>query len=1243
MRVLLLALALQVSDPPPTARQETVVPLQIDADDSILDGRGRCESFEHVCETSGALHVWTRVEDDTDLFLRVDAADGTRVGEDDDSGGGRTPYLKLGVERGQRLRVRAAVAKPETGAALEPRRLRLHLVLVPETDATRAASTRLERGYLQVVALRSTKDLDAARARLGGVVQEAATLPVGELSREPLQGLFKEARTLGMVEAECAAGRILLAHVERTRPPEHEELQSVRRELARALLAAGASAEARGLLEQVLAARLRALPQTHLDVQTARIGLAAALHEERRYEAARALLESALEVLASTRPESDASLQIARANLGLALYELGEFEAARGHQELVLAHRERTLPQDHPGLQRARGSLASTLAALGHLAEARALEERVLEIWSRSLPPEDPLVSAAMENLALTIRAMGDLARARELQEEVLAARERTLGPLHRSVQAARGNLAVTLSVLGDHARARSLEEDVLAALSRALSEDHPDVQSARENLALRLRRVGEDTAARALQEEALASRSRTHPPDHPDVLRSRTNLATILRDLGEFVEARAIEEDVLRIRERTLHADHPDLLTVRENLAASLRALGDLHAARQLLDGVLKSYGRTLPDDHPDRQRVRWVLASTIARQAAHDRWAGRAVDSGDRASCGRLAGEIARAAAGELHRMSANASAREREQRALHAEPLASFVLSLAHGYGVLEPYPELAASAFELCETMRASSMRSLRGRVESARSPEEAALEAELRRAKSELAATATKGSGSAAYRASVELRDELERKLFASSRGSTRAGPAVSLEELRARLPERAALVGFRSFTRRWIPDPRGGGTPAPAHSSERALPGLTAFVVGARGEGEALDLDPRPILVDLGPMEPIERAVLAWRAAIAASVDRGKRVASAIPEARALGLELRRLILDPILVRVQGVDRFVVALDDVLHLVTLDALPLEDEGVCVGDRWRIETRATLAELGADRPKIGAGGALVALGGAAFDSRPVALEAEDVATLDPGDARAAPSILRGGPWERGFDPLTYSGLEARGIATRFEEQFGAGAETVVLEKRKASRAALEALAPKARWLHVATHGWFASESVRSWIDAEPVDAQLGLVQRESGLEQVRGMSPMLLCGLALAGANLPEDELGRAPGLITAEELAGLDLSSCELAVLSACDTARGEIRRAGQGVASLQKALQIAGARSVITSLWKVPDEATKELMLDFYRRVWVEKQPKWKALWEAKRRLREAKDEQGNPKYSLRDWAAWVLTGEPE
>jgi CHAT domain-containing protein len=90
------------------------------------------------------------------------------------------------------------------------------------------------------------------------------------------------------------------------------------------------------------------------------------------------------------------------------------------------------------------------------------------------------------------------------------------------------------------------------------------------------------------------------------------------------------------------------------------------------------------------------------------------------------------------------------------------------------------------------------------------------------------------------------------------------------------------------------------------------------------------------------------------------------------------------------------------------------------------------------------------------------------------------------------------------------------------------------------------------------------------------------------------------------------------------------------------LRRAGQGVASLQSALHMAGARSVVTSLWKVPDEATRELMVDFYRRLWVDGEPKAQALWKAKMRLRGAVDEAGRPRYRTRDWAGWVLTGDP-
>jgi CHAT domain-containing protein len=198
---------------------------------------------------------------------------------------------------------------------------------------------------------------------------------------------------------------------------------------------------------------------------------------------------------------------------------------------------------------------------------------------------------------------------------------------------------------------------------------------------------------------------------------------------------------------------------------------------------------------------------------------------------------------------------------------------------------------------------------------------------------------------------------------------------------------------------------------------------------------------------------------------------------------------------------------------------------------------------------------------------------------------------------------------------------------------LLTKAKATKAALAEHAAGARYLHLATHGWFAPESVKSILDASPRESE---VWHRLGLEEtINGFAPMTLCGLALAGANRGRDSLGRVPGILTAEELSSLDLSNCELAVLSACETNVG-IRRAGQGIQSLQAALHAAGARTAITSLWKVDDAATRELMERFYTYLWIEKLPKAAALWRAKSALRKA----GHP---VRDWAGWVLSGDPD
>jgi CHAT domain-containing protein len=104
-----------------------------------------------------------------------------------------------------------------------------------------------------------------------------------------------------------------------------------------------------------------------------------------------------------------------------------------------------------------------------------------------------------------------------------------------------------------------------------------------------------------------------------------------------------------------------------------------------------------------------------------------------------------------------------------------------------------------------------------------------------------------------------------------------------------------------------------------------------------------------------------------------------------------------------------------------------------------------------------------------------------------------------------------------------------------------------------------------------------------------------------------------GGSLPEEA---EDGLLTAEDVAGMDLSDTELVVLSACETGLGQVHL-GEGVFGLRRAFMLAGARTLVMSLWQVPDQQTQQLMLDFYQRL-LAGQSRVSALREAQLALKK-------------------------
>jgi CHAT domain-containing protein len=302
--------------------------------------------------------------------------------------------------------------------------------------------------------------------------------------------------------------------------------------------------------------------------------------------------------------------------------------------------------------------------------------------------------------------------------------------------------------------------------------------------------------------------------------------------------------------------------------------------------------------------------------------------------------------------------------------------------------------------------------------------------------------------------------------------------------------------------------------------------------------------------------------------------------------------------------------RVYVAADGVYNQVNLDAL-LKHDQVYVIDELAVVALTTTSELlapppvetdkkGKGKPTAPASRSYVFLGNPVFykDLPPedyLRFTSREVPQL-PGTYREAKELqaLVAGSQSQSLNFVTTEATEARVKALR--------SPTV---------------------LHIATHGFFAPDLSEAFSDNE-LNAQRAVD------------NPLLRSGLLLkyAGDLVASGNVyayNREDGVLTAYEAADLHLANTELVVLSACETGRGEVR-IGEGVYSLQRAFRAAGAKTVVMSLFKVDDDATRTLMEYFYKN-WLQSGDKRGAFAEAKKLLRQTYPEP-------RHWGAFVMVG---
>lgn len=951
--------------------------------------------------------------------------------------------------------------------------------------------------------------------------------------------------------------------------------------------------------------RKAAQGETHIGFANVLDDLAVLYLRKGDYAKSEPLFIQALEIKKNTVGTSHPVYLSCLSGFALLSREQGKYERAKTLFAEALATQEKVLGKSHENYATNLDNLAGVYASQGDYAKAEELYMQALDIKEKSIGVKHPTYATSLHNLATLYDRWGKYDAAEARIRQALEVTKESVGQSHPEYANCLGTLGELHASQGDYLRAEELFRQALAIQEQAVGKSHPHY--AGTLLTLGQLYLGQKDFQRAEQYflETLAIRKAALGESHLDYANVLNSLAMLYQGRDEYAKAVPLMERAAAVFKQVLGESHPSYATVVNNLGTLYHDLGDLRRAdsmtRQGRDIIKRLYGT----HHPQYALSSINLATLYRRQGRH-------------AEAKPLFVESLR-----LYRDSLNLAASiqsERQQLAMLAkvrgalDKFISFALDQPESAG--DVWAEVLAWKGLVLHRQRA--IRALSA------SPELAPVAAELETVVSRLAILSFNSQGPSADERRTQLaellakKESLEQKLATGSKAYREANKPFSVTDVTNALPPDAALVDFFEHSY-FVNGADGKGT------GSRKETGLVAFVVRPG----------RPIvIVDLDASQPLVAASEEWRTDFGGS-------AAAQKAARTL----REKLWLPVEKHLSNVKTVLVSPDGELGKLPLAALPgkspdtylIEDYRVAVlpapqALAWFTEANQT------PRPP----GNVLAIGGVDYDRRNKSF---------PSGPRPKKQFTSRAIGESGrrFEPLPATTSELADIRKLYNENFG-DQGLKILETAEATQDAFVREAPRHLYLHIATHGYFAAPKFKSALgaDARELNAKSLAIGQRDALE---GYHPGLLSGLALAGANQPTAD---DDGILTAEEVSTLNMNGVSLVVLSACETGLG-LRAGGEGLLGLQRAFQVSGARTVIATLWKVDDAATRDLMQRFYDNLWSRDMSKLEALHEAqlwmlrdrgRRGLKEfGADAKATAAVAARlppyYWAAFVMSGD--
>jgi CHAT domain-containing protein/tetratricopeptide (TPR) repeat protein len=899
--------------------------------------------------------------------------------------------------------------------------------------------------------------------------------------------------------------------------------------------------------------------------------------------------------------------------LGAMYDDEGKYAEAEPLFKRALAIREKGLGPDNPDTAKSLNGLAFVYYHEGRYAEAEPLFRRSLAIREKALGPDDPEVAVTLNTLASLYQREGEFAKAEPLFKRSLAIREKTLAPDDPELARSLGSVATLYQEQGKYAEAEPLLRRSLLIREKALGPEHPDVAASLNALALVCEQQGKYAEAVPLYARSLAIREKTLGSEHPDVARSLSSLATLYEKLGEYSDAEPLFKRALAIREKALGPEHPDVAASLNNLARDYENQGKYADAEPLYKRSLAIREKTLGPDHPD---VGFSLSNLATLYYAE----------GNSAQAEAYFEPALQNISKQFENNFTYMSEKDRLEFLSTVRPTFDAYMSFCLARCAADP--ALVGSMYDLLlweKGIVGTSAAALRAQVADGGDAEAVAIFDRLAAKKSEsarLASTRPDGWEQSLKKVDDEA-NELEQQLArrVSSIGEQRSAAHASWRDVQKKLQAGEAAVEIVRFH---FNDGK--------HWTRRF--NYVALIATAQREAA-------PMLVPLGEARELEGDPLRdYRMRVGLRANGTARGVTAEPVEEKGGTAPKMSFFDefwkPLEPALKGVERIYFSPDGVLNQVALGDVAASD-GRLLMEKYDLRIVSSTKDILRDPRKTTSSDTAVLVGNPAFDFDDAqeraaieSLHAADAAAHVAPELRAEVSSLRSRDLEgAALKPLPGTQVEVEEISSLLEKQ--RWRVQVYTQQKALKETVMEVKGP--RVLHLATHGFFEPDQQKA--------EQRETDQHSTNEQPASVEDPMLRSGLFFAGANRRLSGHATAAdlddGVLTAYEASQIDLQGTELVVLSACETGLGEVA-AGEGVFGLRRALQVAGADSVLMSMWAVPDKETQELMALFYEK-WLAGKDKHVALREAQLEMRarvKARYGEDRPQY----WGAFVIVG---